>query len=44
MLRDSMGNILFYLVVDYNVICIKEMLSFVEVLVEIGSKVRVVND
>lgn len=44
MLRDSMGNILFYFVVDYYGIYIKEMLSIVEVLVEVGSKVKVVND
>lgn len=44
MLRDSMGNIFFYLLVDYNFFYMDEMLRVVEVFIEMGSKVKVVND
>lgn len=39
-----MGNIFFYLLVDYNFFYMDEMLRVVEVFIEMGSKVKVVND
>lgn len=44
MSRDSMGNTPLHLVVDHKSSCTDEMLRVAEVLIAMGSKVKVVND
>ena len=44
MSRDSMGNTPLHLLADHNSSCTDEMLRVAEVLIKMGSKVKVVND